>query len=150
MKAGLARAESCCVNAKTKINAWHNSIVVWPLGRSSCSSPSNKEIHGKITYTSPSVVMNNNTREFVMQTVHIGTLITRPSFDQQYRFLNGPPTASFSYLFSLFKRQYNYASNVINYPSSIGCWDSNSRPLENKSPPITTLVGLPPNDKHYC
>ena len=27
-------------------------------------------------------------------------------------------------------------------PSSIQCWDSNSKPLEHKSPPITTRPGL--------
>ena len=29
-------------------------------------------------------------------------------------------------------------------PSSIRCWDSNSRPLEHEPPPITTRPGLPP------
>ena len=29
-------------------------------------------------------------------------------------------------------------------PSSIRCWDSNSRPSEHGSPPITTRPGLPP------
>ena len=30
------------------------------------------------------------------------------------------------------------------HPSSIWCRDSNSRPLDNDSPPITTRPGLPP------
>ena len=30
-------------------------------------------------------------------------------------------------------------------PSSIRCWDSNPRPSEYESPPITTRPGLPPN-----
>ena len=30
------------------------------------------------------------------------------------------------------------------FPSSIWCWDSNSKPLEHKSPPLTTRPGLPP------
>ena len=29
-------------------HAWHDSIVVWLLGRSSCSSPSTKELHGLV------------------------------------------------------------------------------------------------------
>ena len=29
------------------------------------------------------------------------------------------------------------------YPSSIQCWDSNSRPLERESLPITTRPGRP-------
>ena len=33
-------------------------------------------------------------------------------------------------------------------PSSIWCWDSNSQPLEHKSPPIITRPGLMPiNEK---
>ena len=32
--------------------------------------------------------------------------------------------------------------------SSIRCWDSNPRPSEHKSPPITTRPGLPPNTCH--
>ena len=35
-------------------------------------------------------------------------------------------------------------------PSSIRCWDSNSRPLEHESPPITTTPGLPPNWYFIC
>ena len=48
MKAGLAQAESCWVYVNPPKNyathAWHNSIVGWLLGRSSCSSPYNKEL----------------------------------------------------------------------------------------------------------
>ena len=33
--------------------------------------------------------------------------------------------------------------NVKKCPSSIRCWDSNSRPLEHEFPPITTRPGLP-------
>ena len=34
-------------------------------------------------------------------------------------------------------------------PSSIRHWDSNPRPLERESPPITTRPGLPPNSEGY-
>ena len=37
--------------------------------------------------------------------------------------------------------------NVKKCPSSIRCWDSNSRPLEHESPPITTRPGLPPHNR---
>ena len=43
-----SQAESFYVYVKPKnyaTHAWHNSIVVWLLGRSSCSSPSTKELH---------------------------------------------------------------------------------------------------------
>ena len=36
---------------------------------------------------------------------------------------------------------YNYVKNC---PFSIWCWDSNSRPLERESPPVTTRPGLQP------
>ena len=46
----MAKAdESCCVYVKPKnyaTHAWDNSLIVWLLGRSSCSSPSTKELHG--------------------------------------------------------------------------------------------------------
>ena len=34
--------------------------------------------------------------------------------------------------------------NVKNFPSSMRCQDSNSRPLDDQSPPITTRPELPP------
>ena len=34
-------------------HAWHNSIVVWLLGRYSCSSPSTKELHASWDYNVP-------------------------------------------------------------------------------------------------
>ena len=34
-------------------------------------------------------------------------------------------------------------------PSSIQCWDSNPRPLEHESPPITNKPGLPPSYYFY-
>ena len=49
MKAVSAHVVSCCVYVKPIKNyaahAWHHSIHVLQLGRSSCSSPSTKEIH---------------------------------------------------------------------------------------------------------
>ena len=58
---------------------------------------------------------------------------------------NVPTPASF-HLFSSFQTtlQILQQLNVKKCPSSIRCWDSNSRPLEHESPPITTRPGLPP------
>ena len=48
--------------------------------------------------------------------------------------------------FHLFKQtlQFFTTNKWEKYPSSIWCWDSNPRPLENESPPITAGPGLPP------
>ena len=51
------------------------------------------------------------------------------------------------HLFSSFQTNItNFTTNmyVKKCPSSIRCWDSNSRPLEHEPPPITTRPGLPP------
>ena len=54
-------------------------------------------------------------------------------------------------LFSIFSNTSTYLRTilqriiVINDPSSIWCWDSNSQPLEHASPPITTSPGSPSN-----
>ena len=64
-----------------------------------------------------------------------------------YVFLNGPSPASFSFIFGLFQTNINTILQQINVkkcPSSIRCRDSNPRPLECESPPITTRPGLPP------
>ena len=47
MKAGSAQAESCVYVEPNFFasHARHNSIVVWLLGRSSCSSPYIKKLH---------------------------------------------------------------------------------------------------------
>ena len=47
--------------------------------------------------------------------------------------------------FRLFKHKLQFFQqiNVEKCPSSIGCRDLNSRPLEYESPPITTRPGLP-------
>ena len=50
-------------------------------------------------------------------------------------------------LFSVFSnKHYKFLQQIYvkNCPSSIWCWDSNKRPLERESSPITTRPGLPP------
>ena len=49
--------------------------------------------------------------------------------------------------FRLFKQtslQFLQQLNVKKCPSNIRCQDSNSQPLANESPPITSRPGLPP------
>ena len=48
--------------------------------------------------------------------------------------------------FRLFKQtlQFLQQINGKKCPSSIRCWDSNPRPSEHESPPITTRPGFPP------
>ena len=58
---------------------------------------------------------------------------------------NGPTPASFSFIFVFSNTHYNLfiqQMNVKKCPSSLRCQDSNSRPLEHESPPITTRPGL--------
>ena len=53
--------------------------------------------------------------------------------------------ASFSFIFVLSNKNYNFYSKYMwKCPSSIWCWNSNPRPSEHESPPITTRPGLPP------
>ena len=64
-------------------------------------------------------------------------------------FLNGPTPASFIVYFGLFKQtslQLLQQIYVKICPSSIWCQDSNPRPLEHESPPMTTRPKLPPNE----
>ena len=66
-------------------------------------------------------------------------------------FLNGPSLASFSFIIGLFQTNINTILQQINVekcPSSIRHWDSNPRPSESKSPPITTRPGLLPWHQH--
>ena len=51
----------------------------------------------------------------------------------------------FSFIF-VFQTHIYFTTNryVKKCPSSIWCWDSNSRPLEHESPSITNRPGLPP------
>ena len=65
---------------------------------------------------------------------------------------NGPSSASFFVYFCLFKQTLPLLQqiNVKKLPSRIPCWDSNSRPLEHKSPPITTRPVLPPFKGFFC
>ena len=57
----------------------------------------------------------------------------------------GQPRPLFLFIF-VFSQilQFLQQINVKKCPSSIRCWDSNSQPSENKSPPLTTRPGLPP------
>ena len=50
------------------------------------------------------------------------------------------------FLFGLFKQKFQFLQqiNAKKCPSSIKCWDSNPRPSEHESPPITTRPGLRP------
>ena len=62
-------------------------------------------------------------------------------------FLKWANPASFLFIFGLFQTNINTILQQINVkkcPSSIRHRDSNPRPLERESPPITTRPGLPP------
>ena len=53
---------------------------------------------------------------------------------------------SFPFVFDSSNKHYNFTANKCEKcPSTIWCWDSNPRPSEYESPPITTRPGLPPN-----
>ena len=67
-------------------------------------------------------------------------------------FLNGPFPASFSFILSPFQTNINTILQQINVkkcPSSIWHQDSNPRPSERESPPITTRPGLPPRSDEF-
>ena len=65
--------------------------------------------------------------------------MTFNSFLKNVQFL-----ASFTFSFALFKQKLKFVQQKCQKcPSSIGCWDLNSRPLE--SPPITTRPGPSPH-----
>ena len=59
---------------------------------------------------------------------------------------NGPSQASFSFIFVFANKQYN-SYHCEKSPSSIQCWDSNPRPWEHQSPPITTRPEFNPPPK---
>ena len=63
-------------------------------------------------------------------------------------FKNGPSPASISFIFELFQTNNTIFTTIqceqMSCPSSIRCRDSNTRPLDCESPPITTRPGLPP------
>ena len=65
-----------------------------------------------------------------------------------YLFLkNGPTPASFIVYFRSFQTNIitNFTTNKCEKcPPSTRCWDSNPRPLEHESTPITTRPRLPP------
>ena len=60
----------------------------------------------------------------------------------------GQPRPLFSFIFGLFKQTLQFLQQlyVKKCPSSIRCRDSNPRPSECESLPITTRPGLPPPD----
>ena len=68
-------------------------------------------------------------------------------YSEQGKLILKPKPASFIvYFFGLIKQtslQILQQINVKKCPSSIQCRDSNTWPLENESPPITTRPGLP-------
>ena len=70
--------------------------------------------------------------------------------------LNGPSSVSFSFIFVLSNKHYNFYNKYMwkfLWPSSIRRQDFNPQPLEpleHKSPPITTRPGLPPYQPEKC
>ena len=58
-------------------------------------------------------------------------------------FLNGPSSASFSFIFQSTVK-FMQQTNVKHDPSRMHGWDSNTQPFEYQSPPITTRPWLPP------
>ena len=64
----------------------------------------------------------------------------------------GQPRPLF-HLFSSFQTHItNFTTNRYGkkvHPVYLRCWDSNSRPWEHESPPITTRPGLPPNRRAF-
>ena len=59
-------------------------------------------------------------------------------------FLNGPNSASFSFIFSLSNQILQCYIKCGKYPSNIRRRDSNSQPSDCVSPPLTTRPGFPP------
>ena len=60
-------------------------------------------------------------------------------------FLGANPGLFFVSFRSFSNKHYIFTTNICEkYPSSIRCRDSNPRPLERESLPITTRPGLPP------
>ena len=73
-------------------------------------------------------------------------------WSHDYFLKNGPIPASFSFIFGLFKQTIQFFTTnqceKMSCPSSIRHRDSNPRPSERESPPITTRPGLPPNSTY--
>ena len=81
--------------------------------------------------------------------VHLSlqTVIDTHYFAQSNVFLIGTTPAFFSFFRSFQTNNTILTANMREKcPSSIWCWDSNPRPLECKSLPITTRPGLPPHN----
>ena len=60
-------------------------------------------------------------------------------------FLDGPSTASFSFIFVFFKQtlQFLQQQKCDKSPTSIWCWDLNPRTSGYETPTITTRPGAP-------
>ena len=67
-------------------------------------------------------------------------------------FLNGPSSASFSFIFSVFLATNTYFTTNLceKCPSSIRCQDLNSQPSEQESLPITTSTRAPALGAFLC
>ena len=79
-----------------------------------------------------------------------GLPFNKTCFDQKCKYVviflkNGPFPASFSYIFVFSNIHYN-SYNKCKWKNVCSIWrgDSNPRPLDHESPPITTRPGLPP------
>ena len=84
---------------------------------------------------------------FLLQSkwVFSGESITGVLFD--WFFLNGPSPAYFLFIFVFSNNHYNFTTTKCEKcPYGSRCRDSNPRPSEHESPPVTTRPGLPPID----
>ena len=86
------------------------------------------------------------TREFLMRIIYRWMFFKFIEPWINHTFLKNVPTSVSFHLFSSFHTHIsNFTTNKCEKcPSSIWCRDSNSRPFEHESPPITTRAGLPP------
>ena len=80
--------------------------------------------------------------------------LKKPKFASAYIFYKkwANPGLFFIYFWSFQTNNtifYNKSMRKMSCPSSIRHWDSNPRPSERESPPITTRPGLPPNASAY-
>ena len=58
----------------------------------------------------------------------------------------GHPRPLFCLFSSISNKHCNFTTIICKYPSSMWCRDSNPRPSEHESPPITTR----PGDRKFC
>ena len=136
----MAQVVSCCVYDKTPPKYIAHVFQYWiqfvlHLSRSSCSSPSTKELHG---------CANQPTSQST------GCLPTTPlpiNRATVYFFKTGQPQPLLMFIFGLFEQtslQFLQQRVVKKCPLGIQCWDMNPQPSEHESPPINTRPGLPP------